>query len=397
MNMETTAQPGTTGHPTARVVRADSEALLRSSAPRDWSTPLAVLVTFVLFVADLFIPRGATPAIGYALVPVLAGGSRKRSAVLGTTALCAVLTVAGYFLEAPGAAWWTSAFDRLALAAVLAVTALLVLRRLTLIASLAERTEAVERAAEELARSNAELDRFTSRVAHDLRGPLNGVGLVTQVLASRSGGTADPESAELAESARVQIERMSQLIQRLLAYGRVGGRAMRLSDCDCEAVLAAVLRALAPVLADGAATVTHDPLPVVRADPVLVSELFQNLVENAVKYRGDRAAKIHVRAAAGERGHPVFSVRDNGVGIRPDDVERIFRPFTQLGTAGTAGGVGLGLATSRRIVERHGGTIWVESAPGEGSTFFFTLGPVATTLEAQRLGTSSARAPALPL
>lgn len=166
---------------------------------------------------------------------------------------------------------------------------------------------------------------------------------------------------------------MGQLIQRLLIYGRVGGGALRPASCDCEAVLSTVLHSLAADLEHGKATVTHDPLPVVLADTVLVSELLQNLIENAVKYRGEHPAHVHLSAFR-EKRKWVISVRDNGIGMGDPDRETVFEPFRRLHNVnGSGAGLGLGLATCRRIVERHGGTIWVESVPGRGSAFFFTL------------------------
>ena len=351
-----------------------SESLVQQILkPRQVSFVVALVAALAFFIADTLMPRGATPAIGYALVPVVAGGSRKRWVVLGVTVVCTVLTWAGFFLEPPGAARWMSAFDRLMITGVLWLTLLLVWRRLCLIAAMAKQTETLEHATEELSRSNAELDRFASVVAHDLRGPLNTIGLVTTVLAQRSRNTADSEDEWISDIRR-EIDGMSQLIERLLTYGRVGCGAIRPSPCDCETVFADVLHSLSANLQSTRVTVTHDPLPVVSADPILVAELLQNLLENAIRYRAGAAPRIHVSAAP-ERGRCRFSVRDNGIGIKEADRQAIFRPFTQIRHGGT--GVGLGLATCKRIVERHGGELWVESAADQGSTFVFTLPSVS--------------------
>jgi light-regulated signal transduction histidine kinase (bacteriophytochrome) len=345
-------------------------------APRKLSSVLAVTAALIFFGIDLLMPRGATPAIGYTLVIVLAGGSRNRSFLVAITAACAVLTAVGYFLEPAGAAWWMSVFDRSTIVMVLWLAMFLVLRRLSLIVALAERTEALERATQELSRSNEELDRFASVVAHDLRGPLSGIKLVAQLLATRFRERVDPECSDWLAGIQAETDKMSQLIQRLLTYGHVGGGAVRLAACECESVLSAVLRSLSAELKKCDATVTHDPLPVVRADPILVSELFQNLMENAIKYRGDRPPHVHLSAVR-QQSEWIISVRDNGVGISEADRQTVFRPFTQLKAMGRGNGVGLGLATCKRIVERHGGSIWAESRPGGGSTFSFTLAPAA--------------------
>jgi signal transduction histidine kinase len=352
--------------------------------PRDVSFALAIAAAFVFFVADILLPRGATAAIGYALVPALAAGGRRRSFIYWITVACTALAWVGYFLEPPGALWWMSVFDRLMVTMVLWLAMLLVLRRLSVIATLAERTEALEQASDELKRSNAELDRFASVVAHDLRGPLNSIGLVAQVLIASDRKTADSKYDSFLEGIKQEVDNMGRLIRRLLAYGHVGGGTLRVAPCDCGSVLSAVVQSLSATLETSSATVTHDPLPVLPADATLVSELFQNLIENAVKYRGEHPPHVHV-CALEQNGECVIAVRDNGIGVSRADSEAIFRPFTQLRRAGGTDGVGLGLATCKRIVERHGGRIWVESPAGGGSTFCFTLGLETTDARARRV------------
>jgi signal transduction histidine kinase len=351
-----------------------SQVLTPHLSRRNVPVALATAAAFVFFVADILVPRGATVAIGYALVPALAGGSGRRSFIFWITAICTVLAWAGYVLEPPDALWWTSAFDRLMVTMVLWLAMLLVSRRLSLIATLGERTTALEQATAELSRSNAELDRFASVVAHDLRGPLNGIGLAAEVLIASERKAADPELEGLLAGIKQGVDKMSRLIRRLLAYGHVGGGALRLARCDCDAVLAAVVRSLSASLEKSGATVTHDPLPALAADEILLAELFQNLIENAVKYRGEHPPRVHV-SAVDQNGECIIAVQDNGIGIDRANGDAIFRPFTQLRRTGDAEGVGLGLATCKRIVERHGGRIWVESDDAGGSTFRFTLGP----------------------
>jgi light-regulated signal transduction histidine kinase (bacteriophytochrome) len=353
-----------------------SKSLTEIIKPQNTATALAVGATVALFIADIVMPRGATPAIGYALVLVLAGGSRSHSVVFGIAAACTVLTWAGFVLEPAGAARWMSAFDRSMVASVLWLAALLVSRRLSLITALAEGTRALERANNELSRSNAELDRFASVVAHDLRGPLNGISLITKLLSQSCRDILDPEKNDWLASVQSEINGMSQLIERLLAYGRIGCGAVRLSSCDCEGVLSAVTRSLAADLKSADATVTHDPLPIVRADPVLISELMQNLIENAVKYRGEEPPHVHI-SAVHNADEVVVTVQDNGIGIPEADRDTVFRAFTQLKEARGGTGVGLGLATCKRIVQRHGGRIWVEAVSDRGSAFKFAL-PMVT-------------------
>lgn len=155
---------------------------------------LAVAAAVLFFIADVLLPRGATPAIGYALVPVLAVGSRSRAFMFWMAAVCTVLTWAGYFLEPPGGPWWMSVFERAMVTMVLWLTLLLIWRRHLLIAALAERSKALEQTGRELSRSNAELESFASVVAHDLRGPLNAMGLVAKLLGDRRRVTLDGDS-----------------------------------------------------------------------------------------------------------------------------------------------------------------------------------------------------------
>src|SRR5688572_5696810 len=205
-----------------------------------YATPaMAVAAAAALFIADILLPRGATPAIGYALVLVLAGGSRRHSVVFGIAVVCTALTWVGFLLEPAGAARWMSVFDRSMVTSVLWLAALLVSRRLSLIEAFAQGARALECANDELSRSNAELDRFASVVAHDLRGPLNGISLVTSLLSQSCRDALDPEKKEWLASIQNEVNGMSQLIERLLAYGRIGCGAVRLSSCDCEAVLSA--------------------------------------------------------------------------------------------------------------------------------------------------------------
>ena len=233
---------------------------------------------------------------------------------------------------------------------------------------------ALRAASSELRRSNADLDRFASTAAHDLRGPLGAIGLLAQVLSLSSPVKADADAAKLVESMQSELHRMSGFIQSLLAYGRAGARQLELDECDCSAVLARVKQSLQSEINSQGAAVSSDPLPTIRADPVLIAQLFQNLIENSIKYHSNEPPKIHFSAEAQSDGSWLFCERDNGIGLRLEDCEEIFAPFSQVQKAqATAGGVGLGLATCRRIVERHGGRIWAESSPGEGATFRFIL------------------------
>ncbi|HZW34034.1 MAG TPA: ATP-binding protein, partial [Isosphaeraceae bacterium] len=166
--------------------------------------------------------------------------------------------------------------------------------------------------------------------------------------------------------------RMQALINDLLAYSRVGTRGKEFTLTDCTAVLERVLGDMGPTISEAGAIVTYDPLPTVMADGSQLGQVFQNLIGNAIKYRREEPPRIHV-AARRVADEWIFSVADNGIGIEPQYFERIFVLFQRLHGKGEYPGTGIGLAICKKIVERHGGRIWVESEPGKGSTFFFTL------------------------
>ncbi len=350
------------------------DAARGGASPPFWRTPrgafvLSGAISLGLFVVDGVLPRGATVAIGYCAVPVIAAGARSRYFLLSMTVLCTVLTWIASFLEPEGYAGWGAAFDRVMVTGVLWSTFLLVLRR----AVLMQREMALRNAKRELERSNEELSKFASVVAHDLRAPLNTIGLLMQLLSSSNCIQTDPQCAADVDSIQTELGQMNDFIQSLLVYGRVGSGELRLRECDCSAILCDVRRRLRADLERSGAEISNDPLPVIRADPTLIAELFQNLIENGVKYRGEAAPRIHVSASPRGDGWAI-SVRDNGIGIRPEDLARIFEPFQQVATGeGRGHGAGLGLATCRQIVARHGGRIWAESRLGEGTVITFTI------------------------
>jgi light-regulated signal transduction histidine kinase (bacteriophytochrome) len=166
--------------------------------------------------------------------------------------------------------------------------------------------------------------------------------------------------------------RMKRLINDLLVYSRVDTRGKPFAPTSCEGVLRAVLDNLQVAIEEAGAVVTHDRLPVVLADETQIGQLLQNLIGNALKFRGQAQPEIHIGVAI-QGGDTVFSVRDNGIGIDPKDAKRVFDIFQRLHTRQEYPGTGIGLAISKRVVERHGGRIWVESEPGKGATFYFTL------------------------
>ena len=226
---------------------------------------------------------------------------------------------------------------------------------------------------EELNRSNEELGQFAYIASHDLQEPLRMVASYTQLLARRYKGKLDSDADEFITFAVDGANRMQRLIQDLLAYSRVGTKGKELLETSSEDALEHSLLNLRGAIADSGALVTHDPLPSVLADEMQLVQLFQNLVGNAIKYQKAGTPKIHISASKNGGTKWTFSVRDNGLGIDPQYFERIFVMFQRLHKREEFAGTGIGLAICKKIVERHGGTISVESQPGHGSNFLFAL------------------------
>jgi PAS domain S-box-containing protein len=225
---------------------------------------------------------------------------------------------------------------------------------------------------QELARSNAELAQFASVASHDLQEPLRAVSSCVQLLQKRYAGRLDARADEFIAHAVGGSLRMQTLIDDLLLLSRVNAAPRVHSVIDSAAALKAACANLAEAIAQSSAQISHDALPRVQADPGQLAQLLQNLIGNAIKFRGKQAAVVHV-AARRDGADWVFSVADQGIGIEPPYFSRIFELFKRLHTRDEYAGTGIGLAICRKIVERHGGRIWVESAPGQGATFYFTL------------------------
>jgi light-regulated signal transduction histidine kinase (bacteriophytochrome) len=193
-----------------------------------------------------------------------------------------------------------------------------------------------------------------------------------QLLARRYKGKLDSDADEFIAFAEGGTIRMWNLINGLLTYSRVGMRGKRLEPTDCETALSQSLDNLTVAMEENGAVVTHDALPMVMADNSQLVQLFQNLIGNAIKFRGKEPPRVHVSASRNGNGW-IFSVRDNGIGIAPEYAERIFVIFQRLHGREEYPGTGIGLAICQKIVERHGGHIWVESEVGKGATFYFSL------------------------
>jgi PAS domain S-box-containing protein len=230
---------------------------------------------------------------------------------------------------------------------------------------LAERTE-------ELARSNQDLQQFAYLASHDLQEPLRMVSSYTQLLGKRYKGKLDADADEFIDFAVDGANRMQRLIRDLLEYSRVGAKDTLIEATNCNEILKNVMDNLSSSIQESGASIIIDDLPTLPVNSTMVSQLFQNLISNALKFRSERLPNIQLSAKK-DHAHWEFSVQDNGIGIPIDQQSRIFDIFQRLHSRTEYSGTGIGLAICKKIVERHGGRIWVESEPGRGSNFKFTF------------------------
>jgi light-regulated signal transduction histidine kinase (bacteriophytochrome) len=217
-----------------------------------------------------------------------------------------------------------------------------------------------------------ELERFAFIASHDLQEPLRSIQSFAQLLQRECGGKLPGDASECLGYITSGVQRMQTLIDDLLAYSRVNSQGRALAPADCKEICEGVVENLQASIAANQAEVTIQPLPVVIGDATQLGQLFQNLLVNAIKFHGKR--KPSIRICAKETSNEwIFSVTDNGIGIAPEYFDRIFIIFQRLHTIEDYSGTGIGLAVCKKIAERHGGRIWVESVIGGGSTFYFSV------------------------
>lgn len=237
---------------------------------------------------------------------------------------------------------------------------------------LEQRTQELQALAADLARSQTEMERFAYIVSHDLKGPLRSITGFSSLLERKLGPALDEGSRQYLQFIVDGARHLQALIDDLLEYSRAGAKPEQPQPIALEQLLAKVLTQLAKVIAETRADVVAEPLPLVRGDPQRLLQLFRNLLDNALKFRGEAPPRVRIWAEdAGT--HWRLAVADNGIGIELRQQQRIFDVFQRLHGPEAYPGTGIGLAICKRIVESHGGRIWVESAPGEGATFWFTL------------------------
>jgi light-regulated signal transduction histidine kinase (bacteriophytochrome) len=229
----------------------------------------------------------------------------------------------------------------------------------------------LSRANEELARSNHDLQQFAYVASHDLQEPLRAVAGFSELLQSDYGPQLDETAREYLAFTVDGARRMKMLIDNLLDFSRVQTQGLPLDQIDSRDALQVALDNLREAIGNSGATVTPEGLGPVLADAAQLTQVFQNLISNAIKFRREAPPEIHIRGETLDC-HVQITVSDNGIGIEPEHAERIFSIFQRLHTQDTYPGTGIGLAICQRIVHRHGGDIWVESEPGQGSRFYFT-------------------------
>jgi light-regulated signal transduction histidine kinase (bacteriophytochrome) len=229
-----------------------------------------------------------------------------------------------------------------------------------------------KRVEKQLLEANADLEQFAYSVSHDLQEPIRTISIYSELVTRSYGDTIDGRGQEYLRFIRAGASRLDVLVQDLLAYTQAANLQASVEDTDAMEVLSEALLNLEPKMSENGGKVVAGPLPVVKVHKSHLQQIFQNLIGNALKYHGSAPPVIEITAKR-QDGRWLFAVRDNGIGIDPQYHQNIFGMFKRLHSGQEFSGTGMGLAICQRIVERHNGKIWVESEPGKGSTFYFTL------------------------
>ena len=232
--------------------------------------------------------------------------------------------------------------------------------------------EKIKTNSEELAKSNADLKQFAYAASHDLREPLRMITTFLQLLELRYKDQLDKDANEFISFAVDGAKRLDAMILDLLEYSRVAQYEIKITDVNLEEIINRSIANISVLIEENEAQITYDSLPTIQSDKNLMIRLFQNLIENSIKYNKKIYPKIHISAKK-EPNQYIINIEDNGIGIDPQHLEQIFTIFKRLHTHEEYEGTGIGLALAQRIVHQHGGEIWAESEPGKGSTFHFTI------------------------
>lgn len=340
---------------------------------------LSILLAAGIFLFDLSTPPGIASSVPYTVVILLSLWlPGKRHTMIAGTGVT-ILTILGIFLSPPGEKPVFFLANHLLSLMIIWTTVIFVLKHKHSLKVIEEHADALNQAnmdlknqAKELKRSNEELEQFAFIVSHDLHEPLRMVSSYTQLLARRYKDKMDNDAHEFITHAVEGTNRMQWLINDLLNYSRIQTMERTFEETNCSEILRQVKTNLQIAVEKSSALITHDFLPIISANPVQMMQLFQNLVDNAVKFAGELPPRIHI--SADKKGDQwVFSVNDKGIGIDPQFNEHIFLIFRRFHDREKYPGTGIGLAVCKRIVERHGGRIWVESESGNGTTFYFTI------------------------
>ncbi len=332
-----------------------------------------------IFLFDMSTPLGIAAAVPYTVVILFSLWLPKNRHTLVAGTGVTALTILGIFLSPAGEKPAVFLANRLLSLIVIWTAVVFILKYRRSLEVIREHADALNQAnmdlntqSKELKRSNEELEQFAYMVSHDLHEPLRMVSRYTQLLARRYKDKIDKDATDFISHAVEGANRMQWLINDLLNYSRVQSNESAFEQTSFSEILGQVKTNLQIAIEKSSASITNDFLPTIHANPVQIMQLFQNLLDNAIKFSGEMPPRIHI--STDKKGDEwVFSVNDKGIGIDPQFNERIFLIFKRLHDRDKYPGTGIGLAVCKRIVERHGGRIWVESETGNGATFYFTI------------------------
>ncbi|MDA1053323.1 MAG: ATP-binding protein [Planctomycetota bacterium] len=368
-----------------------------NSKPSNWGRVGLGLLTLVIFVLDVATARGHNVAILYAAPVLLSLWTTDLRTTKILAIVCPLLIILGYFFSTPREQPWLAISNRISIFIMVGAAGVIawqrkssrlklqrandeledrVQERTTELfeanAKLRKEVDQRELTEDELQRSNRELRQFAYVASHDLNEPLRTIKGYLQLIESRYKDVLNTKGQQDIEVVKAGATRMQQLIEDLLEAAKIRTQGKPFAQVNSTVAAQQAIANLEATVRENEAEITFDALPSVTVDVRQLTQLFENLIGNAIKYRSESPPAIRLTAHE-DSDDWVFSVRDNGLGIEPKHAKRIFEMFTRLHGRTEYSGTGIGLAICQRIVERHGGTIWVESELGKGCTFYFTI------------------------